>query len=121
MKRISINLLRKPWKSIILVSIIFFIGIISVTSIIVSQAIYNAELLLRNRMKPIVSIQQTGETFPDFIITPDVVSAIGELQYVYYYDYILRGHHVFGGIRMDSHDLDRKFFFTKYIKFDINE
>jgi len=100
-KRATISITRKPVKALILLALVFFLGTIIVGAISVSNAINNTDANLRRRMRPIVSISMDGFAFEQAIkeedldrragvVTPEIVRTIGALEYIHYYDYVLR-------------------------------
>ncbi|MCL1990344.1 MAG: ABC transporter permease [Defluviitaleaceae bacterium] len=107
-KRATTSIVRRPGKTVILLLLVFILGTVIAGAISVEGAISNTDANLRRNMQPIVSIEMNhqdwantleGEyfdwitTFPPHppALTVDHVRAIGALDYVGFYDYIIEG------------------------------
>ena len=112
-KRATTSILRRPGKTIILLLLVFILGTVIAGAISVEGAISNTDANLRRQMPPIVSIGEDDEAFQespawdDFdwdlydwedpstfppqmpALTPEDVRAIGSLDYVDFYDYMI--------------------------------
>ncbi|MCL1990347.1 MAG: ABC transporter permease [Defluviitaleaceae bacterium] len=105
LKRATTSVLRRPGKTIILLLLVFILGSVIAGAISVEGAISNTDANLRRNMQPIMSIGMDHEawweyestydfdwetTFPPAppILTPADVRAIGDLNYVTFYDYM---------------------------------
>jgi len=117
-KRATTSILRRPGKTIILLLLVFILGSVIAGAVSVEGAISNTDANLRRNMQPLLSIGLDRDawfeyedqydfdwetTFPPQPprLTAEDVRAIGRLDYVDFYDYIIRWH----GMR--SLDLER--------------
>ena len=112
-KRAVTSITRRPGKTIILLLLVFILGTVIAGAISVRGAIGNTDANLRARMQPIVAISQDHEAFREYLdsfidwdnvdwdndnpwnrqprMTPAHVRAIGNLDYVSFYDFMIVG------------------------------
>ena len=97
---------RKVGKTAILLLLVFLLGTFTTGAIAVHGGIINTDANLRRSMRPIVSVQfnerATWEAglFSWDTLTPDVISAIGQLPQVAFYDFL------YAGLFFSSFDLE---------------
>jgi len=116
-KRATTSILRRPGKTVILLLLVFILGSVIAGAISVEGAISNTDANLRRNMQPLVSIGMDWTEWWDYLdqydfdwettfppleprLRPEDVRAMGALEYVDFFDYIL-------GLGLRSFDLER--------------
>ena len=109
-KRAATSIIRRPGKTIILLLLVFILGSVIAGAISVEGAISNTDANLRRNMQPIASIGFNDVAWSESIdwdnfdwdtdedpwlsrpiLTPEDVRAIGRLDYINDYDYMITG------------------------------
>jgi len=113
-KRATTSIIRRPGKTIILLLIVFILGMVIAGSIAVEGVISNTDANLRRRMQPIVTIGEDIHAYQEWLteedfdfdaiewdnplirplavdppLTSEHIHAIGELEYVSFYNYMI--------------------------------
>ncbi len=93
LKRAWLSVTRRKGKSLLLFTIIFILGNVIAGAVSIQQATTTAEKKVKSQMGATATIQLDYQNMTDTseaqALSKDIVTQVGELSYVKYYDYVL--------------------------------
>ena len=97
LKRAWLSVTRRKGKSLLLFIIIFILSNVIAGAVSIQQATQNVEKTIKNKMGATVTLRLDYENMKDGDyenienLKMKTITAVGELPYVKYYDYVLMG------------------------------